>query len=105
MKAKCNKHRKTGTDVKAECQQACPCITELTDDPNLTKINRELRSESSLEEQKSESDLEGQKSLREQWSGSPLKKPKSGSPLDTLQVKKSQFRKSETREEDSDLEI
>ena len=77
LKAKCNKHQETGAYVKAECQQACPCITELTDDPNLTKVNGEAEPESSFEDQKSES---------------PLKEQKSGSALDTLQVKKSKFR-------------
>ena len=86
LKAKCNKHHETGSGVKAECQQACPCITELTDDPNLTKINRKLKLESSNEEHKSES------ALNEQESKSALKEKKSGSALDTLQVKKSKFR-------------
>ena len=87
MKAKCNKHKESGAYVKAECQQACPCITELTDDPNLTKVNGEAEPESFLEEQKSESAINEQKS---------------GSALDTLQVKKSKFR---VGKEETALEI
>ena len=38
LKAKCNKHFGTETNVKPECDRACPCLTELADNPERAPI-------------------------------------------------------------------
>ena len=50
FQAKCNKHPDSNSGVKSECQQACPCLTEITDDPNtIGNRNKEYKSGNALD--------------------------------------------------------